>query len=86
MEQYDEDLNTIISELIIDSLMGNDPEEFWRVIDTIITVAVASAAYKFGTKKQTEVIDHFVNLVLDTYEVQKHFHIDTNSVNKPKLH
>lgn len=76
----------IVSDVVIEAIETGSPEEFWLVIDSLLSIAAASVAYRFGEDSRGEIIEHMVSIVLDTYDTQKHFHVEESDGKKPKLH
>lgn len=70
-----EEIANRISDFVLDYLDDNPaPETFFDLTTAMVSVAVAITAYRFGAEKQNEMVDHYVGVVLDTYETQKDFY------------
>jgi len=80
------EIEQIVSELVVNTIESGTPEEFWITIDSLLSIATASVAYRFGEDPRGEIVEHMVSIVLDTYETQKHFHVEESDGTKPKLH
>lgn len=79
-------VEAVMTELIVEILDCSNPEEYWESVNSILSTITASAAYKFGDDSRGEIVEHMVSIVLDTYESQKHFHIEGSMGQKPPLH
>jgi hypothetical protein len=80
------EIESIVSELVVNTIEVGTPEEFWIAIDSLLSIATASVAYRFGEDSQSEILEHMISIVIDTYESQKHFHIKENDGTKPEVH
>ncbi len=80
------EIEQIVSELVVNTIESGTPEEFWITIDSLLSIATASVAYRFGEDSRGEIMEHMCGIVLDTYESQKHFHVEESDGTKPKLH
>ena len=82
----EEDLEGKVSELLAQSIESGDPEEFWSMINMMVSLAVSASAYRFGKEKEDEIVEHIVNIVLDTYASEKHFYIKGSRGETPSFH
>jgi hypothetical protein len=76
----------IVSDVVVEAIETGTPEEFWLTIDSLLSIAAASVAYRFGEDSRGEVVEHMVSIVIDTYDTQKYFHVKENDGKKPKFH
>jgi hypothetical protein len=73
--ENNEEIANRVSDFVLDYLDNNpEPETFFDLTSAMVSVAVAITAYRFGREKQNEMVDHYVGIVLDTYETQKEFY------------
>jgi hypothetical protein len=82
----EEDLEGKVSELLAQSIESGDPEDFWNTINMMVSLAVSASAYRFGKEKEDEIVEHIVNIVLDTYASEKHFYIKGSRGETPRFH
>jgi hypothetical protein len=87
MKKYSKmEVEHMVSELVINTIETGTPEEFWMTIDALLSIATASVAYRFGEDSRGEIVEHMCGVVLDTYDTQKHFHVEESDGRKPKFH
>lgn len=76
----------IISEMLVQSLEEGTLEDFWETVNTLLSIATASVAYRFGEDLREQAVEHMVAIVLDTYDSEKSYHDKDGHGSKPKLH
>jgi hypothetical protein len=82
----EENIEGKVSELLAESIESGDPEEFWNTINLMVSLAVSASAYRFGKEKEDQIVEHIVNIVLDTYASEKHFYIKGSKGETPSFH